>query len=361
MGSGRSALVSEAPGSDACPSSVEEQEVQRSEDCQSELGEASTVYEDEWCFIEHSLDESEQDFLEGSVPRGPLDERAFVNFAPLLAASQEYAGLSGCRFRSDSFSCLSGSPKEVKCSASQWTESTVREFADRLTARDPALLEEMEEALRIVMEESVRNAMIAAFREADLWPPEPRPEGIDDDDCRYEDLSSPVPVIAQRIWNDEVKRRQDTDSGDGRGSQFRRAVTASYLVDFAYEVGAQLPAADERHMAMLSEFGAQMAEWNQAKRSAEAGCDASSPSRHGAALVLASATEKGACCDAQLEEAPQWADSLRDVAWTLASAVVIGAAATAGINFTRRSAADEVTEEAEKRKEDTSPSTSCNE
>eukprot|EP00440_Ansanella_granifera_P023161 gb/GFBE01025151.1/.p1 GENE.gb/GFBE01025151.1/~~gb/GFBE01025151.1/.p1 ORF type:complete len:382 (+),score=96.81 gb/GFBE01025151.1/:1-1146(+) len=309
--------------------------------------------EDEWCFIEDSLpDESDQDGSEGSGSRGPLDEKAFASFAPLLAASQEYAGNTGCRFRSDSFSCLSRQKqKEVKGASnelSEWAEAVVREFADRLIAREPALLEEMDRAFEIVMDESVRNAMIAAFREVELWPPVPRPDSICDDDCDYEDLQAPVPVIAQRAWNDEAKRRR---AAHGADEQFRRAVTASYLVDFAHEVGWQLPAAAQSHMEKLSEFGARMAEWSQAQTKVEQEAaqnyredpEARDLSESVAASSCQHRTEQesslGRVDDPQAE-ASCWSDSLRGVALSLASAVFIGAAATAGVTMVHHAMLD---------------------
>merc|ERR1719375_445297 len=90
-------------------------------------------------------------------------------------------------------------------------------FADRLRAGERELVEEMSRAYDVVMNESVRNAMVAAFRELGLWPPSPAPEGVADDDCDFEDLAAPIPVIAQRIYNDEAHRRRDLDLNGGSG------------------------------------------------------------------------------------------------------------------------------------------------
>jgi hypothetical protein len=196
---------------------------------------------------------------------------AFYHFSPLLAASQGYAGLSGCRFRRDSFRDLDDEEPEEEPSASECllakrcAAPAVRSFTERLRAREPALLEEAERAYRIVMAESVRNAMVACFRQLDLWPPSPCPPGVGADDCAYEDLSASVPVIAQRAWNDQVRRQREADSlpGCGVGSSLRCAMTASYLVDFVHEVGVELPPEPEQQLALLSDFNAKAERWLQ--------------------------------------------------------------------------------------------------
>ncbi|CAE8589284.1 unnamed protein product, partial [Polarella glacialis] len=227
--------------------------------------------EDDWCFIESSVVEESQ----GRCADGPLDEGAFPRFAPFLAASQAYASLSGCRFKSDSFCCLSEpallnalEPKEASGNPEQQAarraaEPAVRAFAERLRKSEAPLLEELTRALDMVMFESVRNAMIAAFREVDLWPPSPRPDGVGPEDFDYEDLTAAIPVIAQRTWNEEAKRRQDAAEGGGGGAGhlFKRAVTASFLVDFAHEVGAPMPPAPESHLVVLREFSVCMDAW----------------------------------------------------------------------------------------------------
>jgi len=152
-----------------------------------------------------------------------------------------------------------------------------------------------------------------------------------------------VPVIAQRSWNDEAKRRTEAEDGSSAGSQFRRAVTASYLVDFAHEVGIALPVA-ESHMAILSDFGFRMEAWSQEQSKEELqGAD----SEHSLQTCTSEAStadseEKG--CDSQKAEEAPWTDSFSGVAWTLASAVFIGAAATAGIALVRHGISEEQTD-----------------
>jgi len=346
MGAGRSVEIPSADGEGL----EEKEDLGLDSSTQAGTAEDSSLCEEGWCFIENSLLVELPD--SSGRPHGPLDEESFCNFAPLLAASQEYASLSGCRFRGDSFACLSGSePKEVESAERQearhLAEPKVREFADRLLAQEPVLLEEMERAFQMVMNESVRNAMVAAFREVDLWPPEPRPDGVEDNDCSYEDLTAPVPVIAQRAWNDEAKRRTEAEDGSSTGSQFRRAATASYLVDFAHEVGIALPVA-ESHMAILSEFGFRMEAWSQEQSKEEfQGADSEHSLRTctSEASTAESVEEKDAkgCDDSQKAEEAPWADSFSGVAWTLASAVFIGAAATAGIALVRHGISEEQT------------------
>merc|ERR1719375_1993474 len=91
-------------------------------------------------------------------------------------------------------------------------------FADRLRSGERELVEEISRAYDVVMNESVRNAMVAAFRELGLWPPSPTPAGVGASDCDFEDLSAPIPVIAQRIYNDEARRRDEASLQPGVSS-----------------------------------------------------------------------------------------------------------------------------------------------
>merc|ERR1712129_197171 len=68
---------------------------------------------------------------------------------------------------------------------------------------------ELERAFSVVMEESVRNAMVSAFQRLDMWPPRPTPAGVCMEDCSYEDVSAPLAVVAQRAYNDELRRARD--------------------------------------------------------------------------------------------------------------------------------------------------------
>merc|ERR1712232_492227 len=123
----------------------------------------------------------------------PLDEESFKSFAPFLRASQEYSELSGCRFRCSSFqSDNSFSEARPGLEARLRAAPAVHEFAERLRVGDAALREELERAFRLVMAESVRNSMMSNCRQLGVFPPLPRPVGVDDDDCAYEDASAPL-------------------------------------------------------------------------------------------------------------------------------------------------------------------------
>lgn len=208
-----------------------------------------------------------------------LDEGSFRHFRPLLAACQDYAVTSGCRFRSEDFdgipeyeaspsSCGSAEPLGAKRSrdsgpllaAKLRAAPVVREFSARLrNGEDNALNEELERAHRVVMAESVRNAIAGMLKALDLFPPVPPPAGISEDDCAYEDCSAPLPVIGQRLYNDEVRRL--TDATDDRPGRLEwRAASASFIVDFAEGVGVPLPPIPETQREMLRELAARTAE-----------------------------------------------------------------------------------------------------
>lgn len=202
----------------------------------------------------------------------PLDSGEFISFSRFLDASQEYARHSGCRFRSGSFSDIQevtdvGVIETATAipTAKRRAAPVVQEFSERVRGGDKELAADLNRALSMVLQESIRNAMIAAFREFDLWPPAPLPELVDEDDCSYEDLSLPIPVLAQHLYNDELKRKRDALEGRSGelGKEARRAMTASYLVDFWQEVNGTLPPTSEEIMATLGKFATRMREWRE--------------------------------------------------------------------------------------------------
>jgi len=220
---------------------------------------------------------------------------AFPNFMPLLEATRDYARLSGCRFLGRDFhaSLQAGvqaqdgaevaSKQQISRALSEdavredgsspvarWKARTsaapvVEDFARRLQAGDGGLEHELQTAFHFIMAESVRNSMVGKCRELDLWPPAPKPSEVDPQDCRYEDTSADLPVIAQRLYNDEEMRKDPSLRLKGSDLTRRRAMLASFLIDFASEVGWKPPAMPEVHSKMMQEFTSKAAEWERAK------------------------------------------------------------------------------------------------
>eukprot|EP00405_Crypthecodinium_cohnii_P017838 CAMPEP_0206459402 /NCGR_PEP_ID=MMETSP0324_2-20121206/24152_1 /ASSEMBLY_ACC=CAM_ASM_000836 /TAXON_ID=2866 /ORGANISM="Crypthecodinium cohnii, Strain Seligo" /LENGTH=309 /DNA_ID=CAMNT_0053930941 /DNA_START=80 /DNA_END=1009 /DNA_ORIENTATION=+ len=190
----------------------------------------------------------------------PLEDFTFRHFAPLLRACQGYAKLSGCRFRSSSFdpAKISTESDATKSRVKRESAATVEEYQRRLRQGDKLLLEEVDRAFRIVMQESVRNAMMGLFQTLDMFPPSPPPPGIDDDDCCYEDVEAPLPVVSQRLYNDQA-RRLGSDCG-GPGFLQQRAKTAAFIVDFAEESEVKLPPIPETQQSMLREISTRVQE-----------------------------------------------------------------------------------------------------
>jgi len=288
-----------------------------------------------------------------------LDEAAFPCFAQLLSASQAYASQSGCRFRGSDFYDLprdEGSVEATACprlAAKQQAAPTVAHFAARLRSCDQELVEEMDGAYEVVMNESIRNAMVAGFRELGLWPPVPTPPGIADCDCNFEEMSAPIPVIAQRAYNDERQRRQDAALGGGSavGRSLRHATTASYLVDFGYESGMNLPSASSgsRHVSLLQAFGDRVDQWKNEVASLPleglspssnspvcTTCDDFASSGGGFEMTGLTFDELG------LDAAKWWSHCWREAVWALTSTVFLGATASAGISLLNRSIRSEM-------------------
>lgn len=286
-----------------------------------------------------------------------LDEESFRHFAPLLRASQEYSRHSGFRFRSASFQNVCDNhytqeigktdaasslaaveqqlPQPPRLAAKLRAAPAVRSFAERLRAGEPALVEELERAFRLVMAESVRNSMIGTCKELGVFPPSPPPTGVKGDDCAFEDASAPLPVIAQRLFNDQVRRNgagNDTgtvtiEAGALGFRLLRRAMTAAYLVDFASEIGATLPQMPETYRAMFQDFAARAAEWARLSRGREdCGCSKAAPQDDQAEALQKGLVGFGAAAERSMREelGRWWTEHRENGFWATANMMVLG-------------------------------------
>jgi hypothetical protein len=209
----------------------------------------------------------------GMQPPCRLDEEAFPAFAALLSASQGYVEFSGCRFSMVAFdgieydassrmhtvseqrSCDAGPLLAAKLRAA----AQVRSFAERLQQREPELAQDLDRAFDVVMKESARNTMIAACKELEIFPPPVAPFTVDDSDCSWEDTSAPLLFTAQRLYNDEAKRLIEIVTGENPAR--RSARTASCIVEFADEVGVEVPKLSQAHTEMLRQFDQKVSMW----------------------------------------------------------------------------------------------------
>eukprot|EP00927_Polykrikos_kofoidii_P033693 TRINITY_DN28511_c0_g1_i2.p1 TRINITY_DN28511_c0_g1~~TRINITY_DN28511_c0_g1_i2.p1 ORF type:complete len:328 (+),score=80.06 TRINITY_DN28511_c0_g1_i2:280-1263(+) len=137
----------------------------------------------------------------------------------------------------------------------------VRAYLSRLrsTTLEPELAKELEVATQIAADESLRKSMVATCRNLELWPPNPPPPGVDEDDCRFDDVGAAVPVVAQRLFNDEARRRREA----AKGLQNRQAETAAFLLNFAAEAGVELPPVPEFYSRRIVEFATRAAAWEE--------------------------------------------------------------------------------------------------
>jgi len=204
----------------------------------------------------------------------PLDDTCYPSFAPLIRACQEYAKFSGCRFSIrafDGIDCESNTRLPVVndmrsrdegplLSAKLHAVSSVHSFADRLKNGDLELVEDLTRAFDLAIQESARNSMIASCKAAEIFPPSPKPSGVADEDCSWDEVGlASAWVIAQRLYNDEAQRL--TDLVDGRNLTLVRAKTASFVVEFAEEIGVGLPQMPPERMDMLEQFQRDIVAW----------------------------------------------------------------------------------------------------
>jgi len=204
----------------------------------------------------------------------PLDETFYPSFTPLIRACQAYARLSGCRFSIAAFegiecdattripvvSSVRAHDSGPLLSAKLRAAPMVNAFAQRLRSQEPTLLEDLTRAFHFVMKETARNSMIATCKAADFFPPSPAPSSVHSQDCHWDEVGlASAPVIAQRLYNDEKHRLLDDEA-------LVRAKTASFVVEFADELGVKLPALPEARTDMLQQFQQDLASWTAADR-----------------------------------------------------------------------------------------------
>lgn len=279
--------------------------------------------------------------------RQRLDEEAFRHFAPLLAASQEYATTSGCRFRNGDFDGIPevafdngaassdavkvgpqrGGDSALQLAAKLRAAPTIKEFRQRLRGGEALLREELDRAFHIVMAESVRNAMMGMFQALEMFPPSPAPRDVPDDDCAYEDVTAPLPDIAQRLYNDQARRVMDTTGGPSRLEG--RALTAGFIVDFADAAGVALPETPATQLAMLEEL---------AKRTAEVTSRQDDGQQEKVRQIFLHGLGAGAAAEKLRMDAQQWwSKNWKTVAWAAAGAAVFGViGAVAAVAIDRR-------------------------
>merc|ERR1719265_388664 len=165
--------------------------------------------------------------------------------------------------------------------------------------------------------------MKASFSQLRLWPPSPELLGnasIDENDCAYQDMSKPLPVIAQQCFNDEMHRTRGLHSTEFH----RRTLTASFLLDFAVAAGIQLPAMPETHRIMLEDFTLLVEEWTKGQ--------AETTSRARAAFLNGLGINQAAAV-ARIKVGEWWVDNWQSVAWTT---VAVGAIALGVAALTKR-------------------------
>lgn len=264
---------------------------------------------------------------------GCFDLESFPSLCPLLEACQDYGELSGCRFPRgvlpDFESTEIHENESALAAAKRKAAPVVNDFKDRLRSHDEELEATVLRALRLVMTESVRNGFAATCQELELWPPRPPPQGISDDDCAFEDTSASLPEIAQRLYNDEMRRRSE----DVLRPLLKRAETASFIVDFATEVGMETPEVQESHQTMLQDFMARVEEWVGGQGQEE-------PAIGGRArkAFLSGLGRGGGVEGLRRQVKARWAKNWETHGGTLVNVAVAGVAVLAGVAALHRAA-----------------------
>jgi hypothetical protein len=213
-----------------------------------------------------------------------LDEESFHEFAPLLAACQEYARQNRFKFDAKDFVNLpqvsasatlsgeqdQGDELDLKLQARHFAAPAVTDYSERLrnaveaqsqgraTSEQQQLLDQLNQAHHFVIHPSVRNMMKSTCIGLSMYPPMHPPQGIDDDEGFYDDVSVSFPEIAQRLYNEEQQKK---NSPLDQLHVQHAANTASFLLDFAEQCGVPLPDMPQRYRSLLAGFENRIEEW----------------------------------------------------------------------------------------------------
>lgn len=211
-----------------------------------------------------------------------LGEEHFPHFAPLMAAAHAHALRTGFRFKSP----CSQAPSSQHDAADALFQGVSSFWREKLRAADEAvakgeateeqmsLMAEVRKACDVVMAESVRSAMIGTCKELELFPPPPMPKGygVEEEDCAYEDCTAPLPVIAQRLYNDSEQRLLYGEC-EGRAQQKTLLLTAFFITEFVEDAGIAAPPLALTARSMLSDFATAVAEWTNGSKHGNGACD----------------------------------------------------------------------------------------
>merc|ERR1712039_648670 len=100
----------------------------------------------------------------------------------------------------------------------------------------------------------------------DLWPPDPTPAEVMENDCMYEDTTVTLNLIAQRFYNDENRRKQEALANNDVSHERLVATTAMFITEFADQNGITLPEMSPKNSAILDGFMARVKEWEDSRQ-----------------------------------------------------------------------------------------------
>jgi len=148
----------------------------------------------------------------------------------------------------------------------------VTRWDSNLLEAEHGLVLDLDRAFQTVNEESVRSAMVGACKELGLFESHAEVEDyLSSHECDWENVSVSLPLIAQRLFEDDSRRRSK-DANNERTQQ-RLLATATFLVDFADQAGVSLPQMSETHRKRLKSFRKRVKEWvAQTRSDANADC-----------------------------------------------------------------------------------------
>jgi hypothetical protein len=174
-----------------------------------------------------------------------FDLQTFPAFADLLTATNEFAKSSGFRFRTSDL------PEHP----------LVAHFMQLVRIGDEPVRKDIERAVKICEQESIRNVMMTTCKELHLWPPlcEDRLQSM-----AFTDTSEPLETIAWALFNFQSNLEAAPETLEAR-AQLQR--TASYIVDFAHAAGCD--SGNEMSKSgrdLLLDFLARVKEWTDAHK-----------------------------------------------------------------------------------------------
>lgn len=191
-----------------------------------------------------------------------------MSWERLLSVCEKYCNWGGYRFNIDD---LNSEDEEVVNSL-EGAMPVILEMGKKLCSlwenkkdcTKNEIIIEFNMCQRFLQRQAVYETLACTCAELDLHGKEAL-DAYSPSDCKFEDMTEPLDVIAQRLFNHKHRMETDKEFHDEWGRREKRKAEASFIVDFGLSYGLS-DVADITSQTMLSDFEERVTEYKKAKR-----------------------------------------------------------------------------------------------